>query len=847
MSKRFAIYRFIAAAAFATLIFAGSMTAKAQTVDSQVTRHPMEIRALVDPEGVLRDLPAQIQTATAKKNHRELALLFLAQSNACRVIANWKCQSAAGEKARLAAEKAKLPELQIRGLIAESRGFMALQEFTRGEELLGDAERLLSLNPNPELSADVFLAYSSLSSSLGKNTLAADYAARGLTALGNYLSLPIRIRLLRNRARALAQLDRNSEAESILKQAIALTQQVQDPKLSAELYFEIARIARARDDVATQLESGNKILDLSKQLSNSQVNGLGHEVLGLAELGRNNNVAAEGELRIAEKSFRALKLYRDERRVLRALITSMLGRHQSRAEIETLTSRLIELGIQLESDDRRLAADDFDARLKYAEQKFNVQRLETTAALNAEREAASTVQRRFITIVALLGIVLFLVMGVLFVYQRRSSARLKELVTQVQHSESLYRMLAENSRDLVVRMRLDGQRLYVSPSVKDMLGREPETLMEHRWDLVHPDDIEKLVSSIKDLGENGGSATIMYRAKHANGSYVWIEAMARLVSSPDDGGPPEIVYSGRDVSGRMRALQLLSRSESRMRAVTDNIPAIITHIDKHQQYLFANAYFGAAFGVDPQSMIGQTLQEFHGDEFYNDIKKYVENVLQGIPQNFEGAANLRGKQYNYQSNYVPERDANGKIQGFYALTFDITALKTAEAKLELLTRIDSLTGVANRRHFDEQLALALARSRRHATAVTLIYLDIDRFKSINDTYGHPVGDAVIMAFAERLQSCTRQDDLIARLGGDEFIVLIENSRSGSGEAIAKKLMSLLQQPILIDDVTLQISASIGVAYCDKTPDAKTLLHLADVALYEAKAAGRNTYRMAVAD
>lgn len=806
----------------------------------------MEIRALVEPEAVLKELPAQLQKATSKKDYREVALLYLAQSNACRVIADWQCQSAAGEKALRAAEKANLPELQVRGLIAGSRGYIAMQEFTRGEELLGDAERLLSLHPNPELSADIYLAYSSLSYSLGKNTLAADYASRGLAMLGKYPSLPIRIRLLRNQARALAQLEKYKEAEVILKQAVDLTRQIRDPKLSAELHVEIARIARTKGDVQTQLQSGRMILELARQLDNSQVDGLGHEVLGLAAISGKDYGTAEAELRLAQKSFGDLKLYRDERRVLRALITSMLGRGRPRAEFESLAAHLVELGIRLESDDRRLAADDFDARLKYAQQKFNVQKLEATAALNAEREAASAAQRRFITIVALLGIILFLVMGVLFVYQRRTSARLKELIAQVRESESLYRMLAENSRDLVVRMRLDGKRLYVSPSVKDMLGHDPSVLMEPRWDLVHPEDVEKLVSAIKGLGENGGSATIMYRAKHANGSYVWIEALARLVPGSEDGDPPEIVYSGRDVSGRMKALQLLSRSESRIRAITDNIPAIITHIDKTQRYLFANGYFGTAFGVDTQSLLGKTLQEFHGDEFYGAIKTHVENVLTGIPQSFEGTTKLGGRVYNYQSNYVPDRDSEGRVQGFYALTFDITALKTAEAKLDLLARIDSLTGVANRRHFDEQLSIALARSRRQSTGVTLLYLDIDHFKSINDTHGHPVGDAVIIAFAERLRSCTRQDDLIARLGGDEFVVLIENSQPASGEVMANKLLSVMQEPLTINDITLQIGTSIGVAYCAEAPDAMTLLHLADQALYEAKAAGRNTYRLKIA-
>lgn len=696
----------------------------AQSDESHVSRHPMEIRALVDPEGVLRELPALLQKASAKGDYKETALLYLAQSNACRVIADWKCQSSAGERAQDAAAKAKLPELQIRASIAASRGYMALQEFTIGEEFLGDAERLLDLNPNPELSADVFLAYSSLSYSLGKNSLAADYAGRGLTILGKFPSLPIRIRLLRNQARALAQLEKNAQAEAILKQAVDLSRQIQDPKLSAELHFEIARIARAKRDIPTQLESGRMILELGSQLSNSQVTGLGHEVLGLAAVNNGDNETAEAELRLAHKSFQNLKLYRDERRVLRALISSMLGRDRPRAELELLAARLVELGIQLESDDRRLAADDFDARLKYAQQQFDVKQLEAAAALNAQREAAEKTQRRFISIVAALSIVLLIAMGFLSLLQRRFSKRQQE------------------------------------------------------------------------------------------------------------------------ANAKLRASEIaLSLSESRMRSITDNIPALISHIDGNERYLFANAYFGRAFGLDPGMLIGKTLQEFHGDEFYSDIQPQIEKVMHGTPASFEGTTNIGDKQYHYQSNYVPDRDIDGKVQGFFALTFDITQLKTAEANLDRLARIDSLTNVANRRHFEERLSSTLAHGMRQHEAVALLYLDIDHFKSINDTHGHSVGDVVIKSFAERLTACVREDDMVARLGGDEFVVLIENPSEDSGEIIAKKLLVSMQQPMLIGDISLQVTTSIGVAYCAKTPDPETLMNLADQALYDAKDAGRNTYKL----
>jgi diguanylate cyclase (GGDEF)-like protein/PAS domain S-box-containing protein len=320
--------------------------------------------------------------------------------------------------------------------------------------------------------------------------------------------------------------------------------------------------------------------------------------------------------------------------------------------------------------------------------------------------------------------------------------------------------------------------------------------------------------------------------------------LARLVPKPEDGGPPEVVYAARDITARIRAEQALSLSENSMRAITDNIPAMIARLDRDQRYTFANAYIGRVFGIDPATMMGRTMLDVRGEEFHANFKPHIEAAMRGETESFEIASSVGDRLFYFQSNLVPDRDADGNVCGFFALTFDITKLKLAEAKLDRLARIDSLTGVSNRRHFEERLAAALARSRRQGEALALLWLDIDQFKSINDNHGHPVGDAVIIEFARRVLGCVRQNDLVARIGGDEFVLLIEAPERESGEIVAKKLLIAMQDPVIVDGITLNVTTSIGVAFSPQPASTKALMDLADRALYAAKSAGRNTYHTA---
>lgn len=423
------------------------------------------------------------------------------------------------------------------------------------------------------------------------------------------------------------------------------------------------------------------------------------------------------------------------------------------------------------------------------------------------------------------------------------------LAASLRERERHYRILADYSRDLVVHIGVDGQRLYTSPSIKDMLGWDVREITYQRLDLVHPDDVAQVTHALNTLYATGGSSTITYRARHKDGHYVWIEALARRVPNKASGGKPEIIYSGRDITRRMEISLELARNQQRLRAITDNLPAFVLHVDAGERFTFANAHWGMVMGVDPVAIVGQRLCDVLDDKYYAQIKPHVDAVLRGETRRFEIERDVGGQHCDYLTTYVPDIGHDGKVVGFYATSSDITQLKSTEHELVLLARYDHMTGLANRFHFNESTDLALARQRRNGRPLALLYLDIDRFKGINDTLGHAVGDGVLTEFALRLKGCLRVTDFAARLGGDEFVVLVDDADSPEiPEIIARKVIAAMRRPIAIGDLELNITTSIGIAF-HRSAVAKRddLLQAADKALYAAKAAGRDTYHIAIID
>ena len=436
---------------------------------------------------------------------------------------------------------------------------------------------------------------------------------------------------------------------------------------------------------------------------------------------------------------------------------------------------------------------------------------------------------------------LFIGAGCLLTYPTAvSQAERRRLASQVRTSEGRYRLLAEHSRDLVVRLRPDGTRPYVSASSQNVLGWTPEEMARIRIELLHPDDRERVQAEIARLFRNGGTLVTTYRYRHKDGHYVWLEASGQRVDTVD---PPEIVYAARDVSARVLAEQALLESQAQLQAVTDNVPAMITHFDAEERFTFANLAAARLLGMDPGALQGRRLRDVIG-EAYGNLATYIAAALRGEPVAFEQQIELGARRLDHRTQFVPDRGPDGAVRGFYSISFDITALKQAERQLERLARFDTLTGLANRRHFEESLAEAIARAQRNGTPLVLLAMDIDRFKQINDTHGHAAGDRVLQEFATRLRDCVYEVDLPARLGGDEFVVLMEYSPSAEvGETVARRIHEAMQAPMELVEGTLQVTASIGVGVHFPVRSGETLMDVADQALYEAKRAGRDTWRV----
>lgn len=191
-------------------------------------------------------------------------------------------------------------------------------------------------------------------------------------------------------------------------------------------------------------------------------------------------------------------------------------------------------------------------------------------------------------------------------------------------------------------------------------------------------------------------------------------------------------------------------------------------------------------------------------------------------------------------SYVPIRLDTGEIGGFVVVTLDVTQRKREEDRLLALSQRDALTGLLNRAGFEACLERALHDGPDAAAAVALLYVDLDRFKPVNDTYGHPVGDSLLQLFAKRLAGLVRPTDAVARVGGDEFAIVLTRVRdAASARAVADKVLAAAQSPFHVGTLEITVGASVGVAHgADAQRGRADLVARADAQLLRAKAAGR---------
>jgi len=322
-------------------------------------------------------------------------------------------------------------------------------------------------------------------------------------------------------------------------------------------------------------------------------------------------------------------------------------------------------------------------------------------------------------------------------------------------------------------------------------------------------------------------------------------AYARL---PHHGGD-EISDLGRAFAQLMRELErrreLLDANERRLRAVTDTLPSLLAFVGTDERYLFNNIAYEHAYGIPLARLRGMTMREVIGERRYGALQPHLRQALGGTPTTFEFEENEPAYRC-LEVNLRPEWDPDGaRVVGVHVHVLDVTQRKLETLRLSRISRLDHLTQLLNRSGFEKRLGEAMARSREKERLMALFYLDMDRFKAVNDFHGHGTGDLLLQAFARRVQRCVRETDAVARLGGDEFAVILEGlGDAGAARRVAQSILDSVGRQFHINGIVADVDVSIGVALYRGAPMADhELVREADVLLYRAKAAGRGRYEI----
>ena len=292
----------------------------------------------------------------------------------------------------------------------------------------------------------------------------------------------------------------------------------------------------------------------------------------------------------------------------------------------------------------------------------------------------------------------------------------------------------------------------------------------------------------------------------------------------------------------------LTESRRMLQRVIDHIPQRVFWKDLELRYLGCNNAFCRDAGLErPEQIIGKNdfdlawranAEQYRADDRATLASGQARINYEERQERDDGSASW------LRTSKIPLANMEGKTVALLGLYEDITARKQMEAQLLEMAHYDGLTKLANRAFFYHHLAQGIAKAKRHGRLLALMYCDVDRFKQVNDTYGHDAGDALLVEFAARVSTSVRETDVAARLGGDEFAVLLDDVPDrAAAERVAAKLVNAMHTPFQVGDLTVSASTSIGLAFFQRGMTEEDLIQRADQAMYQAKRNGRDRYEV----
>ncbi|HKB64064.1 MAG TPA: diguanylate cyclase, partial [Burkholderiales bacterium] len=458
---------------------------------------------------------------------------------------------------------------------------------------------------------------------------------------------------------------------------------------------------------------------------------------------------------------------------------------------------------------------------------------------------------------------------------------------QLRESEERFRLIAENVGDLVALVDTEGRRIYNSPSWRSVFTDDRIQPGTNSFKEIHPEDRERVKAIFRETVETGVGRRTEFRFLLPDGSLRHIESEGRVIRDAA-GKVTKVVLVSRDISERKRAEQrermehAVTRVLAESETLAEAIPKIVQTICET-----LNWDCGARWSMDerkkaitcvetwtiPVKAFADFIAEVRQLTFQPTHRGLVRQVwMSGTPhwipdvsrdEGFQRAplaarAGLHGAfafpvlagnvtlavlEFFSREIRNPDPSLLQMVRVIGSQIGQFMARKQAEENLLYVATHDTLTGLPNRYMFNQRFAHALNNAQRYRKTMALLFLDLDRFKFINDTLGHPFGDRLLQEAAGRLRMCLRESDTIARFGGDEFVALIEDfSEPGDVVSVAQKILHALRWPFMLQGETCHLTASIGVSlYPNDGTDLASLLKNADIATYRAKEQGKNNY------
>lgn len=451
------------------------------------------------------------------------------------------------------------------------------------------------------------------------------------------------------------------------------------------------------------------------------------------------------------------------------------------------------------------------------------------------------------TVAYVTGVVALILLSVFFYWNRRLKQEISlryKIETKLKASSDTnerYRVLFyESSVGHALNNLMTGKFISVNQSFAEITGYSLDELNQlSYWDLTpskYSEDEEKQLKSLNEYGFYGPYEK-HYITK--NGSPVAVRLNGSLITEPN--GEKLILSVVEDITAYEKAKDKLRLSS----LVVENSSEGMLITDEKNRIITTNPAFTSITGYCLEEVKGKDPGSFksgkHDDEFYRDMWKNINETGRWQGEIWDKRKN--GEIYAKWLSIDSIKDESGNISRYVASFSDITTRKISEETIWKQANFDSLTGLPNRNMFHDRLKQEVIKSERDNLSLSLLLIDLDRFKEVNDTLGHDMGDLLLKIAAKRISDCVRASDTVARLGGDEFIIILPEIHDHKNvEAISQKLIACLARPYHLEDEVVHISASIGITnFPDDASKIDSLIKNADQAMYAAKNKGRNQF------